>query len=103
MLLTYGVKDMRDKNGLRYDEAFKREAVRLVFKSGKSVPAIARDLGVSGNTLYLWKKAYGKEPDAMGITPLEKENQLLKKELAEVLLERDILKKAVAIFSAPRK
>jgi transposase-like protein len=39
----------------------------------------------------------------MGITPLEKENQLLKKELAEVSLERDILKKAVAIFSAPRK
>jgi len=52
---------MRDKNGRRYDEAFKREAVRLVFNSGRSVPAIARDLGVSGNTLYLWKKAYGKD------------------------------------------
>jgi transposase len=94
---------MRGNNGSRYDEAFKREAVRLVFNSGKSVPAIAKDLGVSDNSLYLWKRAYGKEPDSTGMTPLEKENQFLKKELAEALMERDILKKAVAIFSTPRK
>lgn len=87
----------------RYDDSFKREAVSLVFNSGKSVPAIARDLGVSDNALYLWKRAYGKEPDAIGMTPLEKENQRLKKDLAEVSMERDILKKAVAIFSTPRK
>ena len=94
---------MRDQNRRRYDDSFKREAVRLVFNSGKSVPAIAKDLGVSDNALYLWKRAYGKEPDDSGMTPLEKENQRLKRELAEVLMERDILKKAVAIFSTPRK
>ncbi len=94
---------MRGNNGSRYDEAFKREAVRLVFAGGKSVPAIAKDLGVSDNSLYLWKRAYEKEPDSTGMTPLEKENQFLKKELAEALMERDILKKAVAIFSTPRK
>jgi transposase len=94
---------MRDSYKKRYDDAFKREAVRLVFNSGKSVPAIAKDLGVSDNALYLWKRAYGREPDAIGMTPLEKENQRLKKDLAEVSMERDILKKAVAIFSTPRK
>jgi transposase len=94
---------MRDQNRRRYDDSFKREAVRLVFNSGKSVPAIAKDLGVSDNALYLWKRAYGKEPDGSGMTPLEKENQRLKRELAEVSMERDILKKAVAIFSTPRK
>jgi transposase len=94
---------MRGNTNKRYDEAFKREAVRLVFNSGRSIPAIAKDLGVSDNALYIWKRAYGKEPDSTGMTLLEKENQLLKKELAEALMERDILKKAVAIFSTPRK
>lgn len=94
---------MRGNTNKRYDEAFKREAVRLVFNSGKSVPAIAKDLGVSDNVLYIWKRRYGKESDSTGMTPLEKENQQLKKDLAEALMERDILKKAVAIFSTPRK
>jgi len=94
---------MRGNTNKRYDEAFKQEAVRLVFNSGKSVPAIAKDLGVSDNALYIWKRTYGKVPDSTGLTPLEKENQLLKKELAEAMMERDILKKAVAIFSTPRK
>lgn len=87
----------------QYDEEFKRNAVKLAYETNKSVPAIARDLGISDNILYQWKKKYGREQDPEGLTPIEKENQRLKKELADAIMERDILKKAVAIFSTPRK
>ena len=87
----------------RYDEEFKRQAVSMTYGSSKSVAEIARDLGISDNILYQWKKIYGREKDPEGITPIEKENQRLKKELADAVMERDILKKAVAIFSTHRK
>jgi transposase-like protein len=57
---------MGDKGKKRYDDSFKREAVRLVFNSGKSVPAIAKDLGVSDSALYLWKRAGWQWDDAIG-------------------------------------
>lgn len=87
----------------RYDEEFKKQAVKLAYESNKNVPEIAKDLGISDNILYQWKKKYSREQDAEGLTPIEKENQRLKKELADAIMERDILKKAVAIFSTHRK
>jgi len=84
------------ETGIRYDEDFKREAVNLVATTGKSAAAIARDLGISDASLYAWikqAKPYGK------LTEEGKELARLRKELADVRLERDVLKKAVAIFS----
>jgi|SRR3972149_6672873 transposase len=88
-----------------YTEEFKREAVRLMESSGKSVAQLARDLGVKGNNLYRWRGLYGTRPQlsANGSRPsiveLEAELKHLRRELEVVKQERDILKKAMPIVS----
>jgi transposase len=42
----------------KYDREFKLEAVRLVTEGGKSVPEVARDLGIHKNVLYNWRNKY---------------------------------------------
>ena len=82
-------------------------------KSEKTVQAmgstsVGRDLGVNQNTLHNWKKAYLEDsrncfPGNGKVTEYEAEVRRLKQELALVKEERDILKKAVGIFSEPRR
>ena len=91
----------------RYTREFKIEAVRLLETSGKSVSQVERELGISKGNLWRWKRKYGSNSQQMpsglgGRTPeqerireLERENEILRQ-------ERDILKKAVAIFSHPK-
>ena len=84
----------------RYTEEFKIAAVRQVTVEGHSVPEVAKRLGITTKSLYDWKKRYGESPErAARIKADQAENQRLKKELKRVTEERDILKKAVAIFS----
>lgn len=79
-----------------YDEDFKRQAVELAISSEKSNKSIAKDLGIPESTLRGWIDS----DKYKGISETEyKEIKRLKKELAEVRMERDILKKAVAVFS----
>ena len=85
----------------QFDDEFKREAVRLVKAGGKTIAAIARDLGISSSTLHTWKNRSVEMPSGEIIT--NSEITQLKRELAHVKMERDILKKAVAIFSVPSK
>ena len=76
----------------KYDQTFKREAVRKIH-NGQSVSSLARELGVSEGLLYKWKKeAVETASDS------EREIIELKKRLREVEMERDILKKAALIF-----
>jgi transposase-like protein len=76
----------------KYDEEFKREAVRKIF-DGQTVASVSRELGVSENQLHNWKRVI-----KAGNTPAENELIELKKKLREVEMERDILKKAALIF-----
>ena len=85
----------------KFDDEFKKEAVRLVKTGGKTVAAIARDLGISPSTLHTWKYKSVEMPDGAIVT--NSEITRLKRELADARMERDILKKAVAIFSVPSK
>jgi len=83
---------------------FKHEAVPLARTSGKSKAQIARELGISDSALYSWSKQpadHGSDafPGKGHQTPLEEENHRLKRELERVQQERDILKKAISIFS----
>jgi transposase len=80
----------------KFDNEFKQEAVRRVF-DGETAASVARDLGISPNLLYRWKKEI-----RMASTGLEIENIELKKELRKVREERDILKKAALIFGRGR-
>ncbi|EQA64394.1 transposase [Leptospira alexanderi] len=86
----------------QYDEDFKKNAVELLIKTKKSITQLSKDLGVSVNTLINWKKKYLTD-DGPFKEALETEIISLKKELAEVTEEREILKKSVAIFLKPRK
>jgi transposase len=83
---------------------FKREALNLLETSGKSLAQIARDLGISDNTLHGWKqqmRQHGQDafPGSGHQTPQEEELHRLRRENEVLRQERDILKKALAIFS----
>jgi transposase len=88
----------------RYDRQFKVEAVRLVTDGGKRATEVARDLGIHVNLIYNWKKELADDPDFAfpghgKLKPADDELRRLKRKLADVEEERDILKKALAIFS----
>jgi len=88
----------------KYDREFKLEAVRLVTQGGRPVVEVARDLGVHENLLYNWRQKYLDDtahafPGKGHLKPADEEMRRLKKELTDVKEERDILKKALAIFS----
>jgi len=87
----------------KYDEEFQRNAVDHLIKTGKSVKRVAEDLGISDGALRLWRDKYINEPGGAQQENLREENERLKKEIAELRVERDILKKSVGIFSNPRK
>ena len=84
----------------RYDEALKRAAVENWIKSGKPGTVIAAELGVSYPSLKDWKARYSGDATPERDT-LEAENRALKRELARVREQRDILKKTVGIFTEP--
>ena len=87
-----------------YDKTFKREAVNLCLHSEKSVAEIAADLGVAKDLLYQWRRKLEADENEPDINyDQRKEYDQLKKELAETRLERDILKKALGIFSKTSK
>jgi transposase len=91
-----------------YSREFKIEAVKLVTEAGNSQTQVASDLGVHPNTLCKWVQQYSERPqdafpgkghqltEAEALRKLQRENERLR-------MERDILKKAVAIFSKDPK
>lgn len=89
----------------RYTKEFREEAVKQVIEEGLSAHETARRLSLSSSTLLNWVKAYkaGKlgsiGKNQKPLTELEMELRDTKKELAEVKMERDILKKAAAYFA----
>lgn len=90
---------MKQGNGKRYTEEFKKQIVDL-FNSGKSVITMASEYGLVEQTIYKWIARY--EPvstDDNGKTVTMKDYKDLQKKLAEVELENEILKKATAIFA----
>lgn len=84
-------------------EEFKREAVRLLENSGKSVPKLAKELGISDKSLYRWRNQYGtvskESAKTTGHQVLEAELKALRQENKELRQQREILKKALSILS----
>lgn len=91
-----------------FTREFKIETVQILTTTDTSVSQVAEDLGIHPNTLYKWVRQYGEQPEdafpgkgrqsseAEQIRRLQRENQRLR-------MERDILKKAMAIFSKEPK
>jgi len=88
----------------KYDRGFKLEAVRLATKGDRKAAEVARDLGIHPNLLYSWKGQLLADqdhafPGPRRLKPEAEEMRQLKRELSDVKEEREILKKALAIFS----
>ena len=96
------------KKNRTYTKEFKIEAVRLYRTSGRTQAEIEDELGISSGCLSRWNKRFGEDgeeafpgrgclpPEKEQIRQLERENEILRQ-------ERDILKKAVTIFSQPSR
>lgn len=87
-----------------YSSEFKREAVRLIKERGVSVAQAARDLDLHENVLRKWVRELAGDPEhafpGQGqMKPEQAEIARLKKEVAKLRMERDILKKAAAYFA----
>ena len=94
------------KGHQNYSKEFKQEAVRLLHSSGKTAAQLAADLGIGESSLSRWSQQASEHgpaafPGSGHQRPDEEELRQLKRELEVTKMERDILKKAVAIFSRP--
>lgn len=91
-----------------YDGEFKRNAVKLYFSSGKSYGQLSEELGIPMATLASWVTSGKHHSEGASGSASARPDELaelkrLRKELIDVREERDILKKAVAIFSEKPK
>lgn len=88
----------------RYDRQFKLDALRMVAEGDRPVAAIARDLGIHPNVLYKWRDQLEADPEHAfpgkgKLKPEDEELRRLRREVENLKEERDILKKALAVFS----
>lgn len=84
----------------RFDRDFKISAVKMITQGGQRASEVARSLGIHPNVLYNWKRKFADNgekafPGKGHLTEIS----ALRRKLKEVEMERDILKKAVGIFS----
>ena len=85
---------------VRFNDDFKRDAVAQITERGYPVAVVSQRLGVSQHSLYAWKKKFSQPS---GGNDKDAEIRQLKRELARVTEERDILKKATAYFARDAK
>lgn len=84
-----------------YSSEFRESSVKLALELKQPIAQTARELGVNDNTLHNWINRYSKPIDPVIRTDdhLYDELKRLKKDLAKVTQERDLLKKAAAYFA----
>lgn len=84
-----------------YPIEFRREAIALLRSSGKSVPRLAAELGISPQSLRNWSRQIDVDDGRAGGLSSEEREELrrLRRELRTVTEEREILKKAAAFFA----
>ncbi len=89
------------KNGIRYTEEFKQQIIDL-YNTGSSVNYLSREYGVSNVTIYKWIKESSPIKVSENEEITSKEYEKMKKRIAELEMENEILKKATAIFARKR-
>ena len=94
----------------QYDPEFKRNAVLLTEEPDRSVRDVAENLGIAVDLLYQWRRQFRDKGEIafpgqgnLALTPDQKRIRELEKKLKDTEMEREILKKAMAIFSRASK
>lgn len=87
----------------KYDEEFKKNAVKLSYASSKPVSELARELGISDGMLYRWRQKYTAQGEKTQAANQEEELKALRLRNAELMMEVDMLKKASAYFASLHK
>jgi transposase len=86
----------------KYDTSFKEEVLKMIL-NGRPVNEVAQSLGIGENLIYKWKSRSDKQQHvsatAAALSVSAEDHQALQKRIRELETERDILKKALAIFS----
>ena len=95
---------METKQRRKFTAEFKREAARLAEQPGRSLAAVAREVGVERSVLKGWVDNFAagryERKRALPLKAAQQlENEQLRRELAKVRMERDILKKALGFFA----
>lgn len=92
----------------KYDKEFKLQTIQMIQEEGKTVAQVARELGISDNTLYRWMAEYKKDgaqafPGSGQLKADDKAMRDLQKRLRDLEEENDILKKAMHYFAKDRR
>ena len=92
------------RNRRSYTEDFKRDAVSLVTEQGYKVSEAARSLGINANQLQRWKRIFEDEAAGTRLSGDEREElKRLRKEVRQLRMEKEILKKASQYFAKEMK
>lgn len=92
----------------KYDMEYKREVCKRIVGDGESTAQVARELGISADTVYTWVSRYRQHgdksfPGSGRIAPDDAEMKRLQRENRELREENEILKKAAAYFAKNQK
>lgn len=85
----------------KYDSDFKKEVLKMI-ESGRSVTDVAQSLGIGTNLIYQWikrSKVKGNSSENSASVSFDEEKAAMYKKIKDLEMERDILKKALGIFS----
>lgn len=86
----------------KFDQDFRDGAVRIVHETGKPIAQVARDLGVNEGTLANWVNMDRKRRSGDGVLTEDERAELvrLRRENAELQMQRDVLKRSLALWVA---
>ena len=103
---------MEGRQRRSFTEEYKRQAVGLVVSSGRSITAVGKELGLRDSVLRRWVEKLRQEPASATRRPTTQASPMpadqaseiarLREENERLRMERDILKKSIAIFAGPR-
>ena len=99
---------MEIKKRRKFSRDFKMDVVNMIKTGDKSVGELSKELDIHEVTLYSWVRKYDEDkeesfPGEGNLKASDEELRKLRKQLADVTEERDILKKAISIFSKDQK
>ena len=87
----------------KYDLEFKKRAVRISYKSERTIQSVADSLGIHVQLLYRWRQQFTPEGEKTQLSEAQDEATMLRKRIAELEEENYILKKATAFFAKHQK